>query len=131
MAATGLSDLRLEATLDAVEAAGREGEIHVCGQSMPAQVENLISDIDGVTGVAVIGIPDDRWGEVPWAVVTVRDGAPVDTDTVRAHLEGRLARYKMPKHVVVVDELPRTASGKVRKADLLDYMRGAVKSFST
>jgi Acyl-CoA synthetases (AMP-forming)/AMP-acid ligases II len=84
----------------------------------PAEVENLISDIEGVTGVAVIGIPDDRWGEVPWAVVTVRDDAPVDTDMVRAHLEGRLARYKMPKHVVVVDELPRTASGKVRKADL-------------
>jgi fatty-acyl-CoA synthase len=84
----------------------------------PAEVENLISDLDGITGVAVIGVPDDRWGEVPWAVVTVRDDASVDTDAVRAHLYGRLARYKIPKNVVVVDELPRTASGKVRKADL-------------
>lgn len=84
----------------------------------PAEVENLISDLDGVTGVAVFGVPDDRWGEVPWAAVTVREGASVDTEAVRAHLEGRLARYKLPKRVVVVDELPRTASGKVRKADL-------------
>ena len=84
----------------------------------PAEVENLISDIDDVTGVAVIGIPDERWGEVPWAVVTVREGGSVDTDGVRAHLDGKLARYKLPRNVVVVDELPRTASGKVRKADL-------------
>jgi fatty-acyl-CoA synthase len=84
----------------------------------PAEVENLITDIDEVTGVAVIGIPDERWGEVPWAVVTVREGGSVDTDGVRAHLDGKVARYKLPRNVVVVDELPRTASGKVRKADL-------------
>jgi fatty-acyl-CoA synthase len=84
----------------------------------PAEVENLISDMEGVTGVAVIGVADDRWGEVPWAVVTVRGGASVGIDDVRAHLDGRLARYKIPKNVVVVDELPRTASGKVRQADL-------------
>ncbi|WP_194409797.1 o-succinylbenzoate--CoA ligase [Microbacterium cremeum] len=84
----------------------------------PAEVENLVSDLEGVTGVAVIGMPDERWGEVPWAVVTVRQGASVDTAAVRAHLDGRIARYKIPKHVVIVDELPRTASGKVRKADL-------------
>jgi fatty-acyl-CoA synthase len=84
----------------------------------PAEVENLISDIDGVTGVAVIGVPDDTWGEVPWAVLTVRDGAAVTLEDVRARLDGRIARYKLPKNVVVIDELPRTASGKVRKADL-------------
>ncbi|WP_328345945.1 acyl-CoA synthetase [Micromonospora sp. NBC_00421] len=84
----------------------------------PAEIELLLGEIDGVVSAAVIGVPDDRWGEVPWAIVTVRQGATVDTDTVRAHLDGRLARYKLPKNVVVVDELPRTASGKVRKADL-------------
>ncbi len=84
----------------------------------PAEVENLISDIEGISGVAVVGVPDDRWGEVPWAVVTVREGAEVDTEIVRSHLDGVLARYKLPKNVVVVEELPRTASGKVRKADL-------------
>ncbi|MFF3856133.1 long-chain fatty acid--CoA ligase [Micromonospora sp. NPDC002575] len=84
----------------------------------PAEVEHLLGEIDGVVSAAVIGVPDERWGEVPWAVVTVREGARVDTDTVRAHLDGRIARYKLPKNVVIVDELPRTASGKVRKAEL-------------
>lgn len=91
----------------------------------PAEVENLLADLDGVTGVAVIGIPDEQWGEVPWAVVTLRDGASVDTAGVRAHLDGKVARYKLPKNVVVVDALPRTASGKVRKADLRARFGGA------
>ena len=84
----------------------------------PAEVENLISDIEGISGVAVVGVPDERWGEVPWAVVTLKEGADVDTEKVRSHLDGLLARYKLPKNVVVVEDLPRTASGKVRKADL-------------
>jgi fatty-acyl-CoA synthase len=84
----------------------------------PAEVENLISDIEGISGVAVVGVPDERWGEVPLAVVTLQEGAEVDTAIVRSHLDGLLARYKLPKSVVVVEELPRTASGKVRKADL-------------
>ncbi|MEU7849064.1 long-chain fatty acid--CoA ligase [Micromonospora parva] len=84
----------------------------------PLEIEQLLTEVDGVTSAAVIGVPDERWGEVPWAIVTVREGASVDTATIRAHLDGRIARYKLPKNVVIVDELPRTASGKVRKADL-------------
>lgn len=92
----------------------------------PAEIENLINDIDGVTGVAVIGVPDERWGQVSWAVVTVRDDADFDPETVRAQLDGRLARYKLPAQTVVVDELPRTASGKIRKADLRARFAGTV-----
>ena len=66
----------------------------------------------------MIGIPDEQWGEVPWAVLTVRDEASVTTESARAYLDGNIARYKLPKNVVIVDELPRTASGKIRKADL-------------
>ncbi|THG33248.1 acyl-CoA synthetase [Naasia lichenicola] len=84
----------------------------------PAEVENLINDIEGVTGVAVIGVPDDQWGEVPWAVLTVVGDSVPTTESVRAHLDGKLARYKLPRNVLVVDELPRTATGKIRKADL-------------
>jgi len=84
----------------------------------PAEIENLINDIDGVTGVAVIGVPDATWGEVPWAILTVRAEASITLDDVRARLDGRIARYKLPKNVVIIDELPRTASGKVRKTDL-------------
>jgi fatty-acyl-CoA synthase len=84
----------------------------------PAEIEGLLVEIPGVTAAAVIGVPDERWGEVPWAVITVHDGASVNPDAVLASLDGRLARYKLPKRIVIVDELPRTASGKVRKADL-------------
>lgn len=84
----------------------------------PAEVENLLYDIDGVSGAAVIGVPDERWGEVPWAILTVRGEASVDTASVRAFLDGKLARYKVPVRVVVVDALPRTAAGKVRKSEL-------------
>ena len=84
----------------------------------PAELELLVVEMDGVTGAAVIGVPDDRWGEVPWAIVTVRDGAAIDTGTVREFLDGKVARYKLPRKVVIVDDLPRTASGKVRKAEL-------------
>ncbi|HEX5856617.1 MAG TPA: long-chain fatty acid--CoA ligase [Microbacterium sp.] len=90
----------------------------------PAEIENLLNDIDGVTGAAVIGIPDERWGEVPWAVITLAPEASVTTDSVREHLAGAIARYKIPKRVVVVDELPRTASGKVRKAELRTRFAG-------
>nr|MDT0661987.1 long-chain fatty acid--CoA ligase [Micromonospora sp. DSM 115978] len=109
--------------------AGRSKDMIISGGEniYPAEVELLISEIEEVTGVAVIGVPDERWGEVPWAILTVRDGAAVGADTVRTHLDGKLARYKLPRNVIIVDELPRTASGKVRKADLRDRFGAAVR----
>ena len=87
----------------------------------PAEIEDRLNDLEGVTAAAVIGAPDERWGEVPWAVVTLAPGTDAGrftTEQVREALDGALARYKLPKRVIVVDDLPRTASGKVRKADL-------------
>jgi len=84
----------------------------------PAEVEQAIAELDAVGSVAVIGVPDEKWGEVPRAVVLLRDGARLTEEQLRGHLEGRLARYKIPKSVVFVEEMPRTASGKIRKADL-------------
>lgn len=84
----------------------------------PAEVEAVIVELPQVASVAVIGIPDEKWGEVPRAVVTVREGASLTQEDIQAHLDGRLARYKIPKSVVFVEEMPRTASGKIRKADL-------------
>jgi fatty-acyl-CoA synthase len=84
----------------------------------PAEVEQIIFELEGVTGVALIGVPDEKWGEVPWAILTMAGGATVTLEQVRAHLDNRVARYKMPKNVIIVDEFPRTASGKIRKADL-------------
>jgi fatty-acyl-CoA synthase len=84
----------------------------------PAEIERLILELDAVQGVAVIGAPDDRWGEVPHAYLEIRPGRTLEEGDVRRHLAGRLARYKIPKRFVVVDELPRTASGKIRKGEI-------------
>jgi fatty-acyl-CoA synthase len=84
----------------------------------PAEVEQVILELEAVSSAAVIGVPDEKWGEVPRAVVTVRDGFSVSAEEIQQHLDGRLARYKIPKSVVFVEDLPRTASGKIRKADL-------------
>ena len=84
----------------------------------PAEVEQIISELEAVSGVAVIGVPDEKWGEVPKAIVTLREGFTLEPAAVAAHLDGRLARYKIPKTVEIVPDFPRTASGKIRKADL-------------
>ncbi|BCW73139.1 long-chain fatty acid--CoA ligase [Arthrobacter sp. NicSoilB8] len=92
----------------------------------PAEVEQAIAELDAVGSVAVIGVPDEKWGEVPRAVVLLREGARLTEEQLRSHLEGRLARYKIPKSVVFVAEMPRTASGKIRKADLRKLTPGHV-----
>ncbi|MFG2574888.1 long-chain fatty acid--CoA ligase [Streptomyces sp. NPDC048481] len=82
----------------------------------PAEIEDLLLTHPDIAECAVIGVADDRWGEVPRAVVVPREGASLDPDAVLASLAGRLAKYKIPKSVVVADSLPRTASGKLLKS---------------
>lgn len=84
----------------------------------PAQVEQEISQLDAVAAVAVIGVPSEKWGEVPRAVIVVREGHELTEAQVLEHLDGKLARYKIPKSVVFTEDMPRTASGKIRKPDL-------------
>jgi len=90
----------------------------------PAEVERVIMELPQVASVAVIGVPDERWGEVGRAVVIAASGATVNHELIAHHLDGRLARYKVPKSTVVVNELPRTASGKIRKRELRDLYGG-------
>jgi O-succinylbenzoate-CoA ligase len=82
----------------------------------PAEVENAILAHPDVAECAVIGIPDETWGEVGRAVVVARAGAGPEAEEVLAFLDGRIARYKIPKSLVVADELPRTPSGKLLKS---------------
>lgn len=84
-----------------------------------AEVEHAILTIPGVTGAAVIGVPHERWGEVPHALVTLEPGARLDRDWFVEQLSSTLARYKVPRTVDVLEDLPRTATGKVRKHVLL------------
>jgi fatty-acyl-CoA synthase len=86
----------------------------------PAEIERVLAGLPGVVEVAVVGVPDARWGETP-AVVAYTGGAPLDGDGVLAACRGVLADYKLPRYLVVRDEpLPRNMSGKVLKRDLRD-----------
>ena len=84
----------------------------------PAEIERVLRTHPAIAEVAVVGIPDAKWGETPAAVV-VSEQAPAPADLL-AHLKGSLARYKHPHHFVFIDELPRNAMGKVRT----DKIRG-------
>ncbi len=97
---------------------GRSRDLIISGGENihPAEVEGVLASLPGVAEVAVIGVPDERWGEVPAAFIVRSDGnaRQVDESTIRTALADRLARYKWPKRVVFVDALPRNAMGKVQ-----------------
>lgn len=98
---------------------GRQKDMIVSGGFNIAalEIEVVLGEMVGVEEVAVIGVPDDRFGEAVAAVIVVSD--PIDPSAVRAHCDGKLARYKIPKRVVVTsDPLPRLPSGKVSKRDV-------------
>ncbi|MGI9594752.1 MAG: class I adenylate-forming enzyme family protein [Acidimicrobiales bacterium] len=96
----------------------RVGDVLISGGEnvYPAEVENVVGQHPGVAQVAVIGRADERWGQIPVAVIeTSADGSPPTVGELRDWCRDRLARFKQPRAVVVVDELPRTALGKVTK----------------
>jgi fatty-acyl-CoA synthase len=84
----------------------------------PAEIESALLELDDVGEAAVIGVPDPTWGEVGLAVVVLAPGSTFDADDVRTRLRARLAAFKVPKYVELADELPKTATGKIRKPDL-------------
>ncbi|MBO1754571.1 long-chain fatty acid--CoA ligase [Allobranchiibius sp. CTAmp26] len=89
----------------------------------PAEVEQALHEHPQVAECAVVGVPDERWGEVGRAFVVTRPGAQLSQADVLAHLDGRLARYKRPATVVFLDELPHNASGKLIKSRLRETTR--------
>jgi fatty-acyl-CoA synthase len=84
----------------------------------PSEVEAALYRCEGVAEAAVVGLPDRRWGEAVTAFVVSRPGVKLDPGAVIAACRARIADYKVPKRVQIVAELPRTASGKVRKGVL-------------
>lgn len=84
----------------------------------PAEVENVLFQLAAVSEAAVIGVPDARWGEVGMALVVAKPGMALDAEGVLAHCRAALASYKVPRHVRMIEALPRTPSGKVEKHKL-------------
>jgi fatty-acyl-CoA synthase len=84
----------------------------------PAEVEAALHEHPAVADAAVIGVRDERWGEVGVAIVVVRAGARVDEQDLLSHCRGRLAAFKAPHVVHLAEELPRSASGKLLKREL-------------
>ena len=113
----------------------RNGYVHILGRGKdlvisggfnvyPKEIESEIDAMPGVVEAAVIGVPHADFGEGVTAVVVCDKGAEVDEAAVLGALDGRLAKFKMPKRVVFVDELPRNAMGKVQKNILRDTYAG-------
>ena len=96
----------------------------------PAEVEQVLHRHEGIRDVAVIGVPHDKWGETVVAVVTESPGAALSQDEVIAFCRANLAHYKCPTKVIVVDELPRTATGKLLKRDLRQRYGGTDSAVS-
>lgn len=98
----------------------RKKDMYISGGEnvYPAEIEAVLKSHPDVAEAAVLGIADERWGEVGCAFLLLRPGASPDEASVRAACEGALARYKLPKKILFVEEMPRTGSGKVVKAEL-------------
>ena len=91
----------------------------------PAEIENVLYQLPEVAEAAIIGVPSDKWGEVGLAVLALKPGATIDRATVVEHCVSRLAKFKIPNDIAIVDALPRNATGKVLKRELRTQFIGA------
>ncbi|WP_427310727.1 class I adenylate-forming enzyme family protein [Cupriavidus sp. H39] len=106
-----------------IEVVGRSKDMIISGGEniYPAEIENVLVGLPGVQECAVVGVADARWGEVPVAVIVPAPGAPhgaLAAEPLRELLAARIARFKLPREVVLMDDLPRSALGKVLKPQL-------------
>lgn len=101
---------------------GRDDEMIVCGGEnvFPAEVEDLISGHPEVVEATALGVEDKEWGHRLRAFVVKAEGATVDEDAIKLYVKENLARYKVPREVIFMDELPRNPTGKILKRELRD-----------
>ena len=86
----------------------------------PAEVENVLYQLPEVAEAAIIGVPNPKWGEVGLAVLVLKEGQTLERKTVVEYCVERLAKFKVPNDIAIIDELPRNATGKVLKRELRD-----------
>jgi len=104
---------------------GRASDMYISGGSnvYPREIEELLLTHPAVAEAAVVGMPDSKWGESGVAVIVLRPDAQCDAETLYAHLEGALARYKRPSRILFWSELPKSAYGKVPKRMIRDRLQ--------
>jgi acyl-CoA synthetase (AMP-forming)/AMP-acid ligase II len=105
----------------------RKKEIIVCGGEniSPREVEEVLYTHPEIVEAAIIGIPDDHWGEVVKALIVLREGAKVTAAEIISHCKAKLASYKKPRSIEFLDSLPKTPLGKIDKGKLRErYWRG-------
>jgi fatty-acyl-CoA synthase len=113
-----------------VQITGRIKDIVVRGGEniSPREIEEFLHTHPDIVDGQVIGVPDARYGEELMAVVMLRDGAELTIEGLREFCAGRIARFKIPRYLWIVDEFPMTITGKVRKAEMrqraIEYLRG-------
>src|SRR5690606_15314398 len=102
---------------------GRDDDMIVSGGEnvFPQEVENLLVERPDVFDVAVVGVDDDEFGKRLRAFIVVEPGDTVEAAEIKEHVKSNLARFKVPREVVFVDELPRNATGKILRRVLVDY----------
>jgi fatty-acyl-CoA synthase len=102
---------------------GRDDEMIVSGGEnvFPREVEDLLADHEGVVEAAAIGVDDEQFGQRLRAFVVKDESADVSEDDLKEYVKGNLARYKVPREILFVDELPRNATGKVLKRELAEH----------
>ena len=84
----------------------------------PAEIENVLYELEAIAEVAVVGMPHAQWGECGCAVVVPKEGHAVELDLLIDNCTGRLARFKHSAEIVILDMLPRNAAGKVLKHEI-------------
>ena len=101
---------------------GRDDEMIVSGGEnvFPREVEDVLSDHEAIDEAAVIGVDDEKFGQRLKAFVVTTSGKDLDADAVKSHVKDNLARYKVPREVEFLDELPRNPTGKVLKRELVE-----------
>ena len=99
---------------------GREKDMYRSGAEniYPAEIERILADHPKIDNVTIIGVPDEKWGETGMAFIVCQEGVNISKEEVIGFLEGKIARFKFPTKIEVVDSLPTTAWGKVKKAEL-------------
>jgi len=113
--------------------AGRAKDMFISGgvNVYPAEIENQLLQHPGLQDAAVVGVPDNTWGEAGVAFVVAAEGTEIDAGELSDFLSARLARYKIPRRFEVVKELPKTDYGKVPKDELVELLENKLKKRPT